>query len=91
MGISQRVKVNKGIGELPNPTVISEHSFAQRIGQVAVWESGYIDFEIVDIDNGKQILWGHQDLEGKPDFEKILKEYFKLLIKTEETGDGSVS
>ena len=80
MGIVQNISVNEGVGELPNPTVVVEHSSGQRIGQVIVWESGFIDFEVMNIKTGELILWEHRDLEGQPNFDNILGKYFELLI-----------
>ena len=79
MGMAQNVRFNDGIGELPNPTMVVEHSYGQCIGQITVWESGFMDFEIIDIKSGEQLLWEHRDLDGQPDFGNILEEYLKLL------------
>ena len=80
MGIVQNITINKGIGELPNPTVVVEHSVNKRVGQVIVWESGFMDIEILDFNMGEQIMWEHRDLEGIPDFDSILEKYFEILL-----------
>jgi hypothetical protein len=80
MGMVQNITINKGIGELPNPTVVAEHSANKRVGQVIVWELGFMDFEIVDFSTGEQIMWEHRDLEVVPDFDSILAKYFELLL-----------
>jgi hypothetical protein len=89
MGISvDSIKITSGMGELPNPAIVVDHSMHSRIGQIIVWKSGFMDIEIFDINSGNRLLWQHEDLRDAPIFENILKTYFQILAESGRPATG---
>lgn len=70
-------------GELADPVIVVEHLASEYMGEVMVWQSGNMDFEVLEVDSGKMILWQHKELECESEFEDALKEYFDVLLGKE--------
>lgn len=49
------------------------------LGQISLWESGLMDVEIIDIETEARLFFKHFELEADPNFDNILKEYFKIM------------
>jgi len=63
-----------------NPSVAVDYSSQSCIGRVSVWQSGLMDIEILHIDTEERLLFEHHQLDGIPDFDKILKKYHTIMV-----------
>lgn len=65
---------------IPNPSTGVIHESENCLGQVIVWESCQMEYEIISIVSGKMILWRYfEKTSDDPDFDDILTEYFTVL------------
>ncbi|WP_336780363.1 hypothetical protein [Paenibacillus illinoisensis] len=66
---------------IPNPSTGVVHESECAMGQVTVWESGQMEYEVINIETEELILWKYieQIQEEAPDFDKLLQIYFQLL------------
>ncbi|KQY82649.1 hypothetical protein ASD24_14795 [Paenibacillus sp. Root52] len=52
------------------------------MGQVTVWESRQMEYEVLNIESEELILWkyvGKSDHDNEVDFDELLQEYFQAL------------
>ncbi|WP_402876306.1 hypothetical protein [Paenibacillus illinoisensis] len=66
---------------IPDPSTGFGHESECAMGQVTVWESGQMEYEVVNIETEELILWKYieQIQEDNPDFDKLLHVYFQVL------------
>ncbi|WP_418038885.1 hypothetical protein [Paenibacillus xylanilyticus] len=66
---------------IPDPSTGVVHESECAMGQVTVWESGQMEYEVINIETEELILWKYieQIQEETPDFDKLLQIYFQVL------------
>ncbi|BBH20450.1 hypothetical protein Back11_17950 [Paenibacillus baekrokdamisoli] len=65
---------------VPNPSTGIIHESESCLGQVIVWESHQMEYEVVNIETEEMILWKYiEKIAGEPNFDDILNEYFQVL------------
>lgn len=66
---------------IPDPSTGFVHESGCAMGQVTVWESGQMEYEVINIETEELILWKYieQIQEETPDFDKLLQGYFQVL------------
>ncbi len=66
---------------IPDPSTGVVHESECAMGQVTVWESGQMEYEVINIETEELILWKYieQIQEETPDFDKLLRIYFQVL------------
>ena len=65
---------------VPNPSTSVDHFSQACIGRVSVWETGQMDTEVMHIETEKRLLFEHFELDLDPEYDKILRDYFQVLI-----------
>ncbi|MGG4482304.1 immunity protein TriTu family protein [Paenibacillus illinoisensis] len=67
--------------DIPDPSTGFVHESECAMGQVTVWESGQMEYEVINIETEELILWKYieQIQEETPDFDKLLQIYFQVL------------
>ncbi|MFC9709233.1 hypothetical protein ACFTRD_13885 [Paenibacillus sp. NPDC056933] len=83
LGIStERVKAESvGPHLIPDPSTGFIHESKYALGQVTVWESKQMEYEVVNIETEELILWKYVERieSDEPDFNEMLSEYFEVL------------
>jgi len=65
---------------IPNPSTVIIHESENCLGQVIVWESCQMEYEVLNITTEEMILWKYiEKISEEPNFYNILKEYFRVL------------
>ena len=66
---------------ISDPSTGFVHESGCAMGQVTVWESGQMEYEVINIETEELILWKYieQIQEETPDFDKLLQIYFQVL------------
>ncbi|GIO95983.1 hypothetical protein J14TS5_10690 [Paenibacillus lautus] len=65
---------------VPNPSIGLIHESNVCLGQVTVWASCQMEFEVVNIETEEMILWKYiEKVSEDAEFDSILKEYFDVL------------
>ena len=65
---------------VPNPSTGVIHESEKCLGQVIVWESCQMEYEVVNIGTEEMILWKYiEEISPDTDFTDLLKEYFEVL------------
>jgi hypothetical protein len=65
---------------IPNPSTGIINESENCLGQVTVWESQQMEYEVVNISTEEMILWKYiEKLPGDPNFDEILEKYFHVL------------
>ncbi|MGO4185351.1 hypothetical protein AB4Z45_02875 [Paenibacillus sp. MCAF9] len=65
---------------VPDPSTGIINESDRCIGQVTVWESKQMEYEVVHIGSEEMILWRYiEKLPVEPNFDEILAEYFHVL------------
>ncbi|RKP55567.1 hypothetical protein D7Z26_10315 [Cohnella endophytica] len=65
---------------IPNPSTGVIHESENCLGQITVWESSQMEYEVVNIETEEMILWKYfEKLSLDSDFSIVLKEYFEVL------------
>ncbi|MCQ6564117.1 immunity protein TriTu family protein [Paenibacillus mendelii] len=65
---------------IPDPSTGIIHESKNCFGQVIVWESGQMEYEVLNIRTEEMILWRYfEKVPDEPDFDNILAEYFFVL------------
>ncbi|OAB38298.1 hypothetical protein PMSD_08030 [Paenibacillus macquariensis subsp. defensor] len=65
---------------LPNPSTGIIHESKSCLGQVIVWESHQMEYEVLNIETEEMILWKYiEKIADEPNFDDILKDYFQVL------------
>ncbi|MGG4131343.1 hypothetical protein ABEW19_24005 [Paenibacillus illinoisensis] len=66
---------------IPDPSTGFVHESGCAMGQVTVWESGQMEYEVINIETEELILWKYieQIQEETPDFDKVLQGYLQVL------------
>ncbi|WP_429850738.1 immunity protein TriTu family protein [Brevibacillus porteri] len=60
-----------------DPSTVIRHESENYIGQVIVWESKQMEFEIFNIHTTERLLWNYiEKVPDQPNFDNILKTYF---------------
>ena len=49
------------------------------MGRMTVWESGFCDLEVIEIETAKQIFWRHYQLHDERAFHQLLADFFLFL------------
>lgn len=62
-----------------NPCTTVYHSSEKYIGQISVWQSGAMYFEILEIEGEKTILQKHIEITNNIDFKSLLSEYIENM------------
>ncbi len=67
--------------DIPDPSTGFVHESECAMGQVTVWESGQMEYEVINIETEELILWKYIEhiQEETPDFDKLLQIYFQVL------------
>jgi len=69
------------VEKLLDPSTVIRHESENCVGQVIVWESGQLEYQVVHIQTEEQLLWNYiEKLSENPNFDEITTEYFKVLI-----------
>lgn len=66
---------------IPDPSTGFIHESEYAIGQVTVWASKQMEYEVVNIETAELLLWKYVENveDDEPDFGEILSEYFEVL------------
>lgn len=81
MGINTEIiRFTDNTEEILDNVIVIESISKNYFGEVTVWNSGYMDMEIIDKETGKQCLWIHKDLTEDSNFDEIMYEYVNFLI-----------
>ncbi|WP_028552119.1 immunity protein TriTu family protein [Paenibacillus sp. UNC451MF] len=65
---------------VPNPSTGIINESEQCLGQVIVWESTQMEYEVVNIQTEEMILWRYiEKLPVEPNFNEILTEYLYIM------------
>lgn len=66
---------------IPDPSTGFVHESEYAIGQVTVWASKQMEYEVVNIETEELILWKYVEniKDDGSDFDEILREYFEVL------------
>ncbi|MFS0871951.1 hypothetical protein [Paenibacillus xylanilyticus] len=67
---------------VPDPSIGFVHESEYAIGQVTVWESNQMEYEVVNIETEELILWKYVekvDDDENLDFDGLLQQYFRVL------------
>ncbi|MFX3646842.1 MAG: hypothetical protein ACE3K2_16485 [Paenibacillus sp.] len=66
---------------IPDPSTGYVHESKCAIGQVTVWESGQMEYEVIHIETEVLILWKYIERidEKEPDFDELLTTYFQVV------------
>ncbi|WP_339236746.1 hypothetical protein MKX40_23410 [Paenibacillus sp. FSL R5-0517] len=66
---------------IPDPSTGFVHESGCAIGQVTVWESGQMEYEVIHIETEMLILWKYIERidEKEPDFAELLTTYFQVV------------
>ncbi|QMV41317.1 immunity protein TriTu family protein [Cohnella cholangitidis] len=65
---------------IPDPSTGVIYESERCLGQVIVWKSRQMEYEVVNIDSEEMILWKYIGrLPDEPDFNEILKQFFDVL------------
>lgn len=63
-----------------DPSVVVLHEAAYCLGEIIVWESAQLEYQVVKIQTEERLLWNYIDkLSENPNFDEITTEYFKVL------------
>lgn len=77
---SEFIKHKIDESRVPNPSTGVIHESENCIGQVIVWESCQMEYEVVNIETEEMILWKYiEKVSNDSDFNEILKVYFEVL------------
>ncbi|UPK42735.1 immunity protein TriTu family protein [Paenibacillus pabuli] len=83
LGISTEPAKQGDVDEhlIPDPSTGFIHESEYAIGQVTVWESKQMEYEVVNIKTEELLIWKYvENIEDdEPDFDEILREYFEVL------------
>ncbi|EGO62961.1 hypothetical protein [Acetonema longum] len=69
-----------------NPSVTVDYSSYCCLGRVSVWQSGLMDAEILHFASENRLLFEHHQLVGSPDFDALLKQFFKIMVTGKRIG-----
>ncbi|WP_018759631.1 immunity protein TriTu family protein [Paenibacillus terrigena] len=71
---------NPDESSIPDPSTGVIYESECCLGQVTVWESRQMEYEVVNIATGEMILWEYiERLPAEPDFNEILEKFFLVL------------
>jgi len=70
-----------GPDDRPKPGAFVDHDTLTALGRITIWESGEMEVEAIHIEDGKQIFWKYYQLDGEPNFDLLLQDYFDALTK----------
>jgi hypothetical protein len=71
---------NPDESRIPDPSTGISYESENCLGQVTVWKSRQIEYEVVNIDTEEMILWKYiERLPDEPDFNEILEQFFHVL------------
>ena len=59
-----------------------------QMGRMTVWESGFCDIEVYDIETAKLLLWKHSELRNESDFHQRLADFFLYFRDGKELPEG---
>ncbi|WP_128103169.1 hypothetical protein [Paenibacillus sp. DCT19] len=65
-----------------DPSTGFRHESRLAMGQVTVWESRQMEYEVLNIESEELILWKYvekRDHDHEVDFDELLQEYFQAL------------
>ncbi|WP_146752132.1 hypothetical protein [Paenibacillus taichungensis] len=83
LGISTEQAKQGNIDErlIPDPSTGFIHESEYAIGQVTVWASKQMEYEVVNIETEELLLWKYvENIEDdEPEFDWILRQYFEVL------------
>ncbi|MEW4426696.1 MULTISPECIES: immunity protein TriTu family protein [Paenibacillus] len=66
---------------IPDPSTGFVLESGCAMGQVTVWESGQMEYEVINIETEELILWKYIERIGDetPDFDRLLQVYIQVL------------
>ncbi|MDQ0899385.1 MULTISPECIES: hypothetical protein [unclassified Paenibacillus] len=77
---TEYVKHNTPESSVPDPSTGIINESERCLGQVTVWESAQMEYEVVHIATEEMLLWRYiEKLPAEPNFDEILAEYFHVL------------
>lgn len=74
---------------VPDPSTGIINESKRCLGQVIVWESRQMEFEILHIETEESILWKYiERLPDEPNFDEILADYFQVMQTGKKLKNG---
>ncbi|TVY08208.1 immunity protein TriTu family protein [Paenibacillus cremeus] len=71
---------NPDESRIPDPSTGVIYESECCLGQVSVWKSRQMEYEVVNIATEEMILWKYiERLPDEPDFNEILEQFFHVL------------
>ncbi|WP_240421815.1 hypothetical protein [Paenibacillus periandrae] len=65
---------------IPNPSTGIIHESYNCLGQVTVWKSRQMEYEVLNKHTEELIFWRYiEELSDEPNFDEILRDYFHIL------------
>ena len=74
------VELTRPLATTDNPAVYAGIDSRLHMARITVWESGFCDTEILNIETGHQVSWNHAELASKQEAELASKQELERLL-----------